>query len=166
MAAALVWRRLAANPARAVAVGLGAGAFEALLLGLTGSVGSLVVMATGQTDLALNSLAGVAQTPLLWLTGPFERVIAILAHTAARVLVLRAVAGRRWLGFCAGFGWLSGMDLLAGVGWLTGMVTSASLWLVELMILPFGVLSLPLILSAVRRWPVAEPSPVAVADDS
>ena len=32
--AALIWRCLAANPARAVAVGLGAGAFEAVLLGL------------------------------------------------------------------------------------------------------------------------------------
>jgi uncharacterized membrane protein YhfC len=154
LAAALVWRRLAAEPARAVAVGLGAGAFEALLLGLASGAGSLAALASGQTELALKSLAGIsAHTPLMWLAGPAERVIAILAHTASRVLVLRAVAGRRWLGFWAGFGWLSGVDLLAGVALLTGMTTSGSLWLIELMILPFGVLSVALTRWAVRRWP-------------
>jgi uncharacterized membrane protein YhfC len=155
LAAALIWRRLAAEPARAVAVGLGAGAFEALLLGLAAFAGSLVALASGQTELALNSLAAItAHTPLLWLTGPAERAIAILAHTASRVLVLRAVAGRRWLGFWAGFGWLSALDLLAGLALLTGMTTSGSLWLIELMILPVGVLSIPLTAWAVRRWPI------------
>ena len=157
LAAALVWRRLAASPARAVAVGLGAGAFEALLMGLAASVGSWVAIATGRTDLVLNSLSGiVAHTPLLWLAGPVERVIVILTHTAARVLVLRAVAGRRWLGFWAGFGWLSGLDLVGGAGLLTVMVASGSGWLLELMLLPFGVLSLPLIVWAVRHWPSTE----------
>jgi uncharacterized membrane protein YhfC len=158
LAAALVWRRLAAEPARAVAVGLGAGAFEALLLGLASGVASLVALASGQTEPMLKSLAGIgAHTSLLWLAGPVERVIAILAHTAARVLVLRAVAGRRWLGFWAGFGWLSAVDLLAGVALLTGMTTSGSLWLIELMILPFGVLSIPLTRWAVRHWPTTTP---------
>jgi uncharacterized membrane protein YhfC len=155
LAAALVWRRLAAEPARAVAVGVGAGAFEALLLGLASGVASLVALASGQTEPMLKSLAGIdAHTSLLWLAGPVERVIAILAHTTARVLVLRAVAGRRWLGFWAGFGWLSAVDLLAGMALLTGMTTSGSLWLIELMILPFGVLSIPLARWAVRRWPI------------
>jgi uncharacterized membrane protein YhfC len=155
LAAALVWRRLAAEPARAVAVGVGAGAFEALLLGLASGAASLVALASGQTEPVLKSLAGIgAHTSLLWLAGPVERVIAILTHTAARVLVLRAAAGRRWLGFWAGFGWLSAVDLLAGVALLTGMTTSGSLWLIELMILPFGVLSIPLTRWAVRRWPI------------
>ncbi len=163
LAAAVVWRRLAAEPARAVAVGVGAGAFEALLLGLGASVGSLVTLSSGQTELALQSLAGItAHTPLWWLAGPAERVIAILAHTASRVLVLRAVAGRRWSGFWAGFAWLSAMDLLAGVVLLTGMTTTGSLWRIELMLLPFGVLSVPLIVWAVRRWPAS----TGVADGS
>ena len=114
----------------------------------------MAALASGQTELALKSLAGIsAHTPVMWLAGPAERVISILAHTASRVLVLRAVAGRRWLGFWAGFGWLSGVDLLAGVALLTGMTTSGSLWLIELMILPFGVLSIPLTRWAVRHWP-------------
>jgi uncharacterized membrane protein YhfC len=155
LAAALVWRRLAAEPGRAVAVGLGAGAFEALLLGFAACAGSLATLASGQADLALRSLAGIAaHTPVMWLAGPVERVIAILAHTASRVLVLRAVAGRRWPGFWAGFGWLSATDLVAGVALLSGMTASASLWLTELMLLPFGVLSVPLTIWAMRRWPM------------
>jgi uncharacterized membrane protein YhfC len=154
LAAALVWRRLAAEPARAVAVGLGAGAFEALLLGLATFAGSLVTLASGQTELALKGLAATsAQTPLLWLAGSAERAIAIMAHTASRVLVLRAVASHRWLGFWAGFGWLSAIDLVAGFALLTGMTTSGSVWLIELMILPFGVLAVPLTAWAMRRWP-------------
>jgi uncharacterized membrane protein YhfC len=155
LAAALIWRRLARGPARAVAVGLGAGAFEAFLLGLAAFGGSLAAAASGQADQALTSLATMAtHTPLLWLVGPVERVIAILAHTASRVLVLRAVASRRWLGFWAGFAWLSAVDLLAGVVLLTGMTTSGSLWLIELMLLPFGLLSIPLTVWAVRHWPL------------
>jgi uncharacterized membrane protein YhfC len=164
LAAALVWRRLGADPTRAIAVGLGAGAFEALLLGLLSSAGSLVALVFGQSEPVLKSIAPLAaHTPLMWLAGPVERVIAILGHTASRVLVLRAVADRSWLGFWKGFGWLSAVDLVAGVALLTGMTTSGSLWLIELMILPFGVLSFPIIRWAVRDWP-SIPCPPADAN--
>jgi uncharacterized membrane protein YhfC len=159
LAAALIWRRLAVEPNRAVAVGLGAGAFEALLVGLTAFAGCLIAVAVGQGDRVLQALAGPsASTPLLWLVGPVERVIAIAAHTAARVLVLQAVAHRRWLGFWGGFAWLSMVDLLAGVALLTGMTKSSSLWWTELMILPFGILAMPLIRYACARWPQTEPA--------
>ena len=159
LAAALIWRRLAAEPNRAVAVGLGAGAFEALLLGLTAAAGCLMAVAAGQGDAVLQALAGPsAHTPLFWLVGPIERVIAMAAHTAARVLVLQAVACRTWFGFWAGFAWLSLVDLLAGVALLTGMTTWGSLWWTELMILPFGILAIPLIRYACPRWPQTEPA--------
>jgi uncharacterized membrane protein YhfC len=157
--AALIWRRLTAEPNRAVAVGLGAGAFEALLLGLTSFAGCLIAVAVGQGDRVVQALGGPsAPTPLLWLVGPIERIIAIAAHTAARVLVLQAVAHRRWLGFWGGFTWLSMVDLLVGVALLTGMTKSCSLWWTELMILPFGILAIPLIRSACARWPQIEPA--------
>lgn len=154
LAAAVIWRQLAAEPKRALAVGLGAGAFEALLLGLAAAGGCLLAMALGQGDQALLALGGLsASTPLLWLAGPTERVIAIAAHAAARVLVLQAVARRGWFGFWAGFAWLSALDLVAGVALLTGMTKSGSLWWIELMILPFGVISIPLARYALGRWP-------------
>jgi uncharacterized membrane protein YhfC len=159
LAAALIWRRLAAEPNRAVAVGLGAGAFEALLVGLAASAGCLIAVAVGKGDQVLQALAGPSvSTPLLWLVGPAERVIAIAAHTAARVLVLQAVAGRTWLGFWVGFTWLSIVDLLAGLALLTGMTKSSSLWWIELMILPFGILGIPLIRYALARWPRPAPA--------
>jgi uncharacterized membrane protein YhfC len=166
LAAALVWRQLAASPNRAVAVGLGAGGFEALLLGLASSAGPLVAMAVGQGDLVLQALGGASSlTPLFWLVGPAERVIAIAAHTAARVLVLQAVAKRGWLDFWAGFAWLSMLDLLAGAALLTGMNRSGNLWWIELMILPFGVLSIPIIRIALNRWPApAAEASVALED--
>ncbi|MGH7970290.1 MAG: YhfC family glutamic-type intramembrane protease [Limisphaerales bacterium] len=166
LAAALVWRRMAAEPERAVAVGLGAGAFEALLLGLGAAVGCLVALVSGQGDRVLQALAPTAAaTPLLWLAGPVERLIAISAHTAARVCVLQAAARRGWLGFWVGFAWLSAVDLLAGVALLTGMTKSSSIWWMELMILPFGILSLPLARYAICRWPkvtVPEATPMTV----
>jgi uncharacterized membrane protein YhfC len=158
LAAVLIWRRLAADPQRAVAVGLGAGAFEALLLGLAAAIGSLAALAVGQEDLVLRSLSALsASTPLLWLAGPAERVIAIAAHTASRVLVLRAVAGRAWAGFWAGFAWLSALDLVAGAVLLTGLTASGCLWRVELILLPFGILSVPLISRAIANWPQSVP---------
>jgi len=161
LAAALVWPRLAATPGRALAVGLGSGAFEALLLGLGAAVSVWIAKSTGHTDALLNSFTSVAHTPLLWLASPVERIVAILAHTAARVLVFRAVAARRWRDFWAGFGWLGGLDLVAGIGLLTGMVKLGLIWSLELMLLPFGLLSLPLVFWAVRHWPAelrAEPA--------
>ncbi|HWH69047.1 MAG TPA: YhfC family glutamic-type intramembrane protease [Candidatus Sulfotelmatobacter sp.] len=154
LAAALLWRRLAAEPIRAVAVGVGAGAFEALLLGLAATASPLVTLATSQTDAYLAALSAVsAHTPLPWLASPVERIIAIACHTAARVLVLRAVAGRRWLGFWAGFALLSAVDLVAGLALLSGMAATASTWWIELMILPFGILSLPVTRWAIAHWP-------------
>ena len=154
LAAALFWRKLAATPERAVAIGIGAGAFEALLLGLVSSLGSIAALASGQTEDALRSLAALsANTSLLWLAGPAERVIAILAHTASRVMVLRAVATHRWTGFWIGFSWLSAVDLVAGVALLTGMTTTCSIWCIEAMLAPFGLLSIPLLTWAIRHWP-------------
>lgn len=154
LAAALVWRSLASTPNRAVAVGLGAGAFEALLLGVSAALGPWVAISLGYREQLVQDLTRIsALTPLFWLAGPTERLIAIAAHTAARVLVLSAVAGRTWTGFWAGFTWLSLVDLLAGVALLTGMTASDSIWWVELMILPFGILSIPLTRYALKHWP-------------
>jgi hypothetical protein len=43
--------------------------------------------------------------------------------------------------------------LIAGLALLTGMTKSSSLWWIELMILPSGILSTPLTRFTMRRWP-------------
>ena len=77
--AALRWRQMSATADRAVAVGVGVGAFEAALLAIAATAGTIVA------GLGVPTWS-VALAPAM------ERVIAILCHTASRVLVLLAVA--------------------------------------------------------------------------
>src|SRR5512145_3316256 len=87
--AVLVWRKLGADANRAIGIGIGAGAFEAFLLG----VGSLVAILTclaglpGTEKVRSEFDAVAAVTPLFWLLAPVERIIAVLVHASSRALV-------------------------------------------------------------------------------
>jgi len=178
--AALIWRQMAATADRGVAVGVGAGAFEAALLGLgvaamavSGSIsaakpaGTYVVEVTttnavGEWHLNIHDGAakpGAARkesASAAWtkaLAGPTERVIAILCHIASRALVLLAVARRRWALFWCGFALLSGVDALATYFWITGLVRTMSPWLMETLLVPFALASIPITIWCVREWP-------------
>ena len=138
--AALIWCQMASTSARGVAVGVGAGAFEAALL----SIGVVVaVVATG----AVGSTWGIALVPAT------ERILAILSHTASRALVLLAVVRKRWSLFWYGFLLLSGVDAVATILHLTGCVGSISPWLMEALLAPFGLVSIPITIWCVRHWP-------------
>jgi uncharacterized membrane protein YhfC len=154
LAAALLWRRLAAESKHAIAVGVGAGSFEALLLGAMVLVSTIAALAGKPNNGYMQGLAasGVSTT-LFWLVGPVERVITIACHIASRTLVLRAVAGRTWWGFWAGFALLSGVDTVAGAVHLSEFLKFRSVWWAELACLPFAMISLPLVRWAVARWP-------------
>ena len=158
LAAALIWRKLAATANRAVSIGVGAGGIEALLLGVAALVGILVVVAgVPGTEPALTATAAaVAVTPFPWLASPLERIIAILCHTSSRTLVLLAVARRRAAYFWYGFLLMTALDAIAGVAYLTGGVTFHSIWWIELAILPFAIISVPILRWCLRQWP-AEP---------
>ena len=86
--AGLIWRRMAATAPRAVAVGVGAGAFEAALLAMVAAAGTFIQESGPQ--------AGSVLVPAI------ERLIAIPCHVASRVLVLWPLR--------AGDGCSSGMD--------------------------------------------------------
>lgn len=143
LAAALIWKRMALDANRAVAVGVGAGAFEALLVGLV-TVASIA-----------GPLLGAA---LVWLVGPVERVIAILCHTSSRALVLMSVATRRWILFGWGFLLLTAVDAIAGYALLSGDLGRVSTWWIEAAIAPFAVASVPVLFWCLRRWPAASPT--------
>jgi len=162
--AARIWHSLTRDGRRAVAVGVGAGSFEALLLGLSAIV-SVIVMAAmpgqPQIEAARAALASsVAMTPLVWLAGPVERAMAILCHTSSRALVLMSVAKRRWSLFWYGFLIMTGIDGMAGYFHMTGAVGRISTWWIELSLLPFAALSVPIIGWCLRHWP-AERNSVA-----
>jgi hypothetical protein len=151
--AALVWRRMAAEARGAVAVGVGAGAVEAALLGLgVIAAGAVALAGRGGNAVAAMSLM-TAATPLAWLTGPVERVIAILCHVAARTLALYGVARRSWWPFWAGFALLTAVDTVAGSAHVSGKLGTFSDWWIEAAILPFALASVALTKWAVRRWP-------------
>ena len=156
LATALIWRKLAADAPRAIAVGVGAGAFEALLLGLLSLVAAVVVVSGAGPDVLLaQSTQATLSTPLDWLVGPVERMLAILCHTSSRALVPLTVATRRWRYFGWGFLLLTLIDSIAGLFLLGGKVLTISTWWIELSIVPVAVASVPIIRWCVRRWPTA-----------
>lgn len=153
--AALVWRRIAASGERAVAIGIGAGAFEALVLGAGATANAFAAMSgVPQTDIILVLGAySMASTPLVWLAGPVERVLAVLCHTASRTLVLFGVASGRRGFFWWGFFLLSAVDVIVGWVHLSERIGKMSLWWIELAIVPFAVASVPVIRWCLRHWP-------------
>jgi len=155
LAAARRWSSLSRDGETAVAVGVGAGAFEAVLLGLAALVSILALMSgTKEGEMARAALASsAASTPLIWLTGPVERVLAILCHTSSRTLVLLSAARKRSSFFWYGFALLTALDGTAGFFHLAEKVGRISSWWIELLILPFAIVSVPIIIWCLRHWP-------------
>jgi len=158
LAGVLLWRAWALSANRAIAIGLGAGAFEAFVYGLQGVFSGFLMMSSApQAELMLvSNLEIAASTPLIWLCGPVERVIAILCHAAARVLVLLAVASNRPSLFFYGFLLLSVVDMIVGSVHLAGLMGALSLWWVQLALAPLGLASIPILRWCALRWPQPE----------
>jgi uncharacterized membrane protein YhfC len=154
LAFAFLIRGMYKDADRALSIGLGAGLVEALLIGFS-SIGNYLTVATGaaNSDVIMNALTqAVATTPLLWLVSPIERIIAILCHTSSRILVLYGVMRHKYRYFWAGFLILSAIDVLAGYFHLAGLINKISLWWIELALLPFAALSIPIIIWCYRHW--------------
>jgi hypothetical protein len=65
-----------------------------------------------------------------------------------------AVASRRWSLFWCGFLVLSGVDAVVTVLQLTGV---SSVWMMEALIAPFGLISIPITIWCIRNWPASHP---------
>jgi len=149
-----IWRALGRDAGQAIAIGVGAGAFEAMLLGL----GSLVGVATAiaglpGTEPIRQELGKVAATtPLFWLVAPAERVIAILCHASSRALVLLGVPQRRWMMVFWGFVIFTSIDGIASAVLVSGKMGTFSIWWIELTLLPFALVSIEILAWCYRRW--------------
>lgn len=143
-----IWRGLGSDADRAIAIGIGAGAFEAVLIGLSQLVSTSMALAgVPGTESVLASLDPATLPTLFWLAAPLERTIAILAHAGSRGLVLLGRPhGRPWL-VAAGFGLFSLLDSIAAGAQILGVSSGNTLWLVELALLPLAVISV-----LVLRW--------------
>jgi len=147
--AVLIWRQLGRDADRAIGIGVGAGAFEAFLLGLLAAIGIAVALAgIEKTEPVREQIDFVAKTnPLFWLIGTAERMIAILCHASTRALVLLGVVYHRpWMVFW-GFAIFTILDGIATAAHLTGKLGTFSMWWIELAILPMALASIPIL-----RW--------------
>jgi hypothetical protein len=152
--AGLRWRRLASTPGRALAIGTGAGAIEALLLGVASMV-ALVVAAINTT------LPEMTVTAVL--VAPFERIVVLFCHVAVRAMTLYAVATRGWRWFWVAFVFFSALDGVAGYYHLAGLVGSTNPWWIELPLAAFAIAGVLLVMPLIRRWPASERAPVPAA---
>ena len=152
--AGFVFSSLRSTCASAVALGVGAGAGEALLSGVVTTLGTNIVFGAGPKSgkwlvrLAYDS----ALTPLLPLVEPSKITCVIVCLMAASGLALLALASRRaspalWAGLL-----LAG--LYAGIG-LTRVLSldgAASKWWILCGALPFVAVSVPILSWMSRTW--------------
>jgi uncharacterized membrane protein YhfC len=137
---------------KGISIGIGAGVLEALLIGLS-QIGYFVMISSGQVQADPSLVTVAATTPVWWLTGPVERLIVILCHTSSRALTLLAVAKKRYIYFWTGFLMMTVIDAIAGYAHLAGLLGKISVWWIELTLLPFAIISIPLILWCIDHWP-------------
>jgi uncharacterized membrane protein YhfC len=154
--AVLVWRQLGRDGGRAITIGVGAGALEAFLLGLVPLAAGIFLLLSGGA-IAETIVADVQKTasltPVYWLTGPVERIIAVLCHASSRALILLGVSKRRYLLAFWGFLLFTLLDGVAGGLLVAGVIGKVSTWWVELAILPCAVISVLVLTWCYRRWP-------------
>jgi uncharacterized membrane protein YhfC len=127
----------------ATSLGVGFGAMEAIVLGVSAAVAA-----------ALNSEPVVNLDFASSLIGPMERVIALFVHIASVAMVIYAITQRRWNWFAVAFVFKSGVDAAAAFALMTGMMKTHP-WCVELFLFgPFacaGVFALAVLASS--SWP-------------
>jgi uncharacterized membrane protein YhfC len=143
--AARLWPRLSLSAARGVAVGIGAGATEAVTLGVLASLWAAFGsgLASGSGGIALSAT----------LLPVVERILALLCHAASRALVLFSAATRRWRWAWWGFALLTAVDAIAGAFILYAKDAPLSPWYLELSLVPLALVSIVLLAIMVKRWP-------------
>jgi hypothetical protein len=88
----------------------------------------------------------------MWLIGPMERVIAILCHASSRALVLLGMTSHRLRMIVCGFVIFTSVDGLAGAVHVSGKLGTFSPWWIELAILPFALVSVPILRWCYRKY--------------
>src|SRR5262249_16938302 len=146
--------------ARAITIGVGAGAVEALLLGIAPVATAVVLMLVRgpETDKAIAQVEEIAATtPLYWLAGPVARITAILCHSPTRGLILLGGFLKKYRLVLGGFLLFTLLDGVAGGAHVAGLIGKVSLWWIELAILPFAIVSVPILVWCYRRQPKVPP---------
>ncbi len=152
--AVLIWKSLGRDADRAIGIGVGAGAFEAFLLGISSLIAVGIVLAglPGAEQVGKTFDVVAATSPVFWLLAPVERVIAIICHAATRALVLLGVTHRKPWMVVGGFLLFTVLDGIAGAAHVSGIIGKISMWWIELAILPCALVSIPALRWCYGRW--------------
>lgn len=139
----------------AVALGVGFGAIEAMALGLAAVASSTQVDAWA----AVTSWSAA-------LVPPLERLLALLVHVTAVVMLVYAFVQRQWRWFWASFVYKSAVDAVAAWLLLSGTPLLSSHWLTEFICFaPFAAVGLLLTFHLKRKWSIKINPPIACASD-
>lgn len=157
---------------RSLAAGLGHGGIEAMVLIGTAYVNNLIyivminsgafdgilaqtaAMGVDVTQLELIREQLISSSPALFLLGGFERILAMVAHTAMSLIVCYGVAHKKVLPcllICLGIHTF--IDLTAGISLLTDRLSQTTIYVIIYLILAaVAAVSLFLIRQLHRRW--------------
>jgi uncharacterized membrane protein YhfC len=141
----------------AIGYGLGFGALEAILLGVYSTViVYLTIAAPEQLPPELLDLSAArGASPLAIPLPVLERAIVIPVHVFSALLIIHALQRREMRWFWASFTYKTALDAVAGYIQLTYGVqnlTLAGAWLVELVLLPLGLVGIWGCLRLRDRW--------------
>ncbi len=127
--------------ARALAFGIGFGAVEALLLGLT-SLGNVLTAMLAPATIPYEGLAALAQlnNPLFGLAPIVERVATVFVHILSNVLLFYGVQKKQPGWFWLAFTYKTLIDIVAAFAQFWGVDTVERIWTIEAIFIVFGVI--------------------------
>ncbi len=127
---------------QALGFGIGFGAVEALLLGLS-SLASVALAIAAPDTLPPAILEQIALlNNLLYAIGPiWERFFTVMIHIFCNVLIFYAVMKRQPRWFWASFAYKSGLDAVAAFAQFWGIGTVGRLWAIEAIVGLFGLVA-------------------------
>jgi uncharacterized membrane protein YhfC len=140
---------------RVLAFGIGFGAIEALLLGLSALVLAVVALKIPER-LPKEALAPLERADSLWMQlAPIsERIFACLGHIGTNVMLFYCVARQKPRWFWLAFVYKSAIDAVAGFAVVKGLTTTpVQIWTLEAIAAVWGTAGLLITVWISRRYP-------------
>jgi uncharacterized membrane protein YhfC len=150
---------------QALSFGIGFGVVEALVLAI-GSLATILTAILSPQSIPSQVLAQLAQAnnPLLGLAPIVERFSTIFVHILSNVLIFYGVVRSEWRWFWLAFVGKSLLDTWASFGQLSGMTgTLEQIWVLEAVVIVWGVVSWAGTRWVGRRYPMQASSPASRA---
>ncbi len=141
----------------AVGFGVGFGAIEAFLVGLSSFViVLLVVLIPHRLPPKLIDFATSGSNSLSIIPAPIiERITAIFIHAFSCLLIIYAVRSREWKWFWVSFFYKTAVDSIAGfihISYGIKNLSAIGIWVTELALLPFGIVGIWGLCVFCDRW--------------